>query len=87
MRSPFCTVIAALVPDHITKAQASAMRVLVQCQGKAEMSYPLQNRNVRFCPAGKGARVIPTTPVKRRRAMLASNPIEDNRPELIVDYG
>src|ERR1022692_3888277 len=47
------------------------------CQGKVEMSYSLQSRNVRFCGAGERVRVILTMPVKRRRAMLASNPIEE----------
>jgi hypothetical protein len=50
---------------------------LESCQGKVEMSYSLQSRNVRFGPAGEGARVILAMPVKRRRAMLASNPIEE----------
>src|ERR1039458_3648135 len=45
------------------------------CQGKVEMSYSLQSRNVRFCGAGERVRVILTMPVKRRRAMLARNPI------------
>src|ERR1039458_4862009 len=48
-----------------------------KCQGKVEMSYSLQSRNVRFCGAGERVRVILTMPVKQRRAMLASNPIEE----------
>jgi len=39
------------------------------------MSYSLQSRNVLFCPGGEMVRVILAVPVKRRRAMLASNPI------------
>jgi len=47
------------------------------CQGKVEISYSLQSRNVLFCPGGERVRVILALPVKRRRAMLASNPIEE----------
>ena len=47
------------------------------CQGKVEMSYSLQSRNVLFCRGGDGVRVILAMPVKRRRAMLASNPVEE----------
>jgi len=41
------------------------------------MSYSLQSRNVLFCRGGDGVRVILAMPVKRRRAMLASNPVEE----------
>jgi hypothetical protein len=47
------------------------------CQRKVEMSYSLQSRNVRFQPGGESVRVNLAVPVKRRRAMLASNPIEE----------
>jgi hypothetical protein len=47
------------------------------CQGKVEMSYSLQSRNVLFCRGGERVHVILAMPVKRRRAMLASNPIEE----------
>ena len=47
------------------------------CQGKVEMSYSLQSRNVLFPKAGEEVHVSLIPSVKRRRAMLASNPIED----------
>src|SRR5690349_15821513 len=47
------------------------------CQGKVEMSPSWQSRNVPFCPVAGRARVILRLPVKRRRALLASNPIEE----------
>src|SRR3974390_626511 len=47
------------------------------CQRKVEMSYSLQSRNVRFSPGGVRVRGSLGVPVKRRRAMLASNPIKE----------
>ena len=47
------------------------------CQRKVEMSYSLQSRNVLFCQGGAKLRGSLGVPVKRRRAMLASNPIEE----------
>src|SRR5215831_4240959 len=47
------------------------------CQRKVEMSYCLQSRNVRFVPGGPRGRGSLGVPVKRRRAMLASNPIKE----------
>src|SRR5262245_43958028 len=47
------------------------------CQRKVEMSYSLQSRNVLFSRAGERVRVTLPVSVKRRRAMLASNPIEE----------
>jgi hypothetical protein len=47
------------------------------CQRKIEMSYSLQSRNVLFSLGGARARGNLGVPVKRRRAMLASNPIEE----------
>jgi len=41
------------------------------------MSYSLQSRNVLFSRAGERVRVMLPVSVKRRRAMLASNPIEE----------
>jgi hypothetical protein len=41
------------------------------------MSYSLQSRNVLFWLGLEGSRVSLAVPVKRRRAMLASNPIEE----------
>src|ERR1019366_3175410 len=50
---------------------------LDQCQGKVEMSPSRQNRNVPFSPGLGGVHVNLRVPVKRRRAMLASNPIKE----------
>jgi hypothetical protein len=47
------------------------------CQGKIEMSPRWQNRNVPFGLGLLGVHVNLRLPVKRRRAMLASNPIEE----------
>ncbi len=47
------------------------------CQRKVEMSPRWQSRNVPFCLGLFGVHVILRLPVKRRRAMLASNPIEE----------
>jgi len=47
------------------------------CQRKIEMSYSLQSRNVLFCQGGQKVRGSLGVPVKRRRAMLASNPIKE----------
>jgi hypothetical protein len=41
------------------------------------MSYSLQSRNVLFCQGGAKLRGSLGVPVKRRRAMLASNPIKE----------
>jgi hypothetical protein len=47
------------------------------CQGKVEMSPSQQSRNVPIAPALWGTHVMLLVPVKRKRAMLASNPIEE----------
>jgi hypothetical protein len=47
------------------------------CQRKIEMSPSAQSRNVPFSPGLEEVRVNLRVPVKRRRAMLASNPIEE----------
>jgi hypothetical protein len=47
------------------------------CQRKVEMSYSLQSRNVLFSPGGVRVRDSLGVPVKRRRALLASNPIKE----------
>jgi hypothetical protein len=47
------------------------------CQGKVEMSPSRQNRNVPFSLGLGGVHVNLRVPVKRRRAMLASNPIKE----------
>jgi hypothetical protein len=47
------------------------------CQGKVEMSPSWQSRNVVFCLGLCGVRVILRLPVKRRRALVATNPIKE----------
>ena len=47
------------------------------CQGKVEMSPSRQSRNVPFSLGLGGVHVNLRVPVKRRRAMLASNPIKE----------
>ena len=47
------------------------------CQGKVEMSSPWQSRNVAFCLGFSGVRVNLLVPVKRRRALVATNPNEE----------
>jgi hypothetical protein len=54
-----------------------AGEIALSCQRKVEMSYSLQSRNVRFSVAGLRERDSLGVPVKRRRAMLASNPIKE----------
>jgi hypothetical protein len=51
--------------------------LLKHCQGKVEMSPSRQNRNVPFSLGLGGVHVNLRVPVKRRRAMLASNPIKE----------
>ena len=63
-------VILRLVCEACTPAHPS-------CQRKVEMSYSLQSRNVRFWPGRVRGRGSLGVPLKRRRAMLASNPIEE----------
>ena len=52
-------------------------REVAICQGKVEMSPPWQSRNVAFSLDALGVRVNLRVPVKRRRALLASNPIKE----------
>jgi hypothetical protein len=47
------------------------------CQGKVEMSPFWQSRNVPFSLGLCGQHVNLRAPVKRRRALLASNPIKE----------
>jgi hypothetical protein len=47
------------------------------CQGKVEMSPSRQSRNAAFLRDGGEAHVMIDLPVKRRRALLASNPIKE----------
>jgi hypothetical protein len=48
----------------------------MNCQGKVEMSPGWQSRNVPFGPVACGVHVNLLVPVKRRRALVATNPIE-----------
>jgi hypothetical protein len=48
-----------------------------ECQGKVEMSYPWQSRNVAFRRGYLEVRVKLLVPVKRRRALVATNPIKE----------
>jgi hypothetical protein len=50
---------------------------LKKCRGKVEMSPCWQSRNVAFSPGVLRIHVSLSLPVKRRRAMLASNPIKE----------
>ena len=47
------------------------------CQGKVEMSPSWQSRNVPFAWVFWETHVILPVPVKRRRALVATNPIEE----------
>jgi hypothetical protein len=47
------------------------------CQGKVEMSPSRQSRNVVFVLGLLEMRVSLRVPVKRRRALVATNPIEE----------
>src|SRR5438876_570137 len=59
--------------DAITRAHRSQGEK-VKCQGKVEMSPSWQSRNVPFCLRLSEVHVNVRVPVKRRRALLASNP-------------
>jgi hypothetical protein len=48
-----------------------------RCQGKVEMSPSWQSRNVPFSLAFTKVHANLPTPVKRRRALVATNPIEE----------
>jgi hypothetical protein len=52
-------------------------RGYLDCQGKVETSASQQSRTFRFRVATREVRGSLGVPVKRRRAMLASNPIEE----------
>jgi hypothetical protein len=47
------------------------------CQGKVEMSPSRQSRNVVFVAGLLEMRVSLRVPVKRRRALVATNPIKE----------
>ena len=64
-------------PLYKLKTEFVLKNDMVVCQRKVEMSYSLQSRNVRFWPGGVRGRGSLGVPVKRRRAMLASNPIKE----------
>lgn len=58
--------------------------IIPNCQGKVEMSPCWQSRNVPFLPGLVEWHVKLRVPVKRRRALLASNPLRNSRPELVA---
>jgi hypothetical protein len=60
-----------MVPELPRQGESGA------CQGKIEMSAFWQSRNVRFAPTIWGVHVILLVPVKRRRALVATNPIKE----------
>src|ERR1022692_303868 len=66
----------AFVADF-TQQESHLRPVVSHCQGKVEMSPSQQNRNVPFSLGLGGVHVNLRVPVKRRRAMLASNPIKE----------
>jgi hypothetical protein len=59
--------------SEVCQTQASELA----CQGKVEMSPRWQSRNVPFCPCLWKVHVILLAPAKRRRALVATNPIEE----------
>jgi hypothetical protein len=61
----------------ISPGQPTSQARFAECQGKVEMSPCWQSRNVPFSLGLGGVHVNLRVPVKRRRAMLASNPIEE----------
>src|ERR1039458_7304407 len=63
----------------IAPLQMGGMQQHKTCQGKVEMSPSRQSRNVPFSLGLGGVHVNLRVPVKRRRAMLASNPIKIGR--------
>src|ERR1019366_2572902 len=62
---------------NLHRISRSCQVILLPCQGKVEMSPSRQNRNVPFSLDLGGVHVNLRVPVKRRRAMLASNPIKE----------
>ncbi|MGA2581466.1 MAG: hypothetical protein ABSH24_36395, partial [Bryobacteraceae bacterium] len=74
--APAATGPAAATAGHGTAssgrgaATAGHGTAIGRCQGKVEMSYSLQSRNVLFGRGGERVHVILAMPVKRRRAML-----------------
>jgi hypothetical protein len=65
------------VPLNIARTREFGSSTFVPRQRKVEMSYSLQSKNVRFWLRLEKVGVSLAVPVKRRRAMLASNPIEE----------
>src|ERR1035437_9457538 len=63
--------------SNVSKSGAICRAGRFRCQGKVEMSPSRQNRNVPFSLGVGGVHVNLRVPVKRRRAMLASNPIKE----------
>jgi hypothetical protein len=68
---------AAVMVLILSPADHDVEIAVAVCQGKVEMSPPWQSRNVAFGRGLRGVRVNLRVPVKRRRALLASNPIKE----------
>ena len=58
-------------------SRAKKRQMKQTCQGKVEMSPSQQSRNVAFSRMLFGVRVILRSPVKGRRALVATNPIKE----------
>jgi len=67
----------AISPPHSVGDATLCRAPACVCQGNVEMSCLWQSRNVAFPLGLSGVRVILRVPVKRKRAKLASNPIEE----------
>jgi hypothetical protein len=63
--------------SNLTLCRAPRQHRPILCQGKVEMSPFWQSRNVPFSLGLCGLHVNLRAPVKRRRALLASNPIKE----------
>ena len=62
-------------PRHLSRLSSELSNST--CQGKVEMSSSWQSRNVLFLGVHAEGHDNLCVPVKRRRAMLASNPIKE----------
>ena len=62
---------------NMMENRGSVNAIVKKCQGKVEMSPSQQSRNVPFHLGLCGVRVNLRVPVKRRRALVATNPIKE----------
>src|SRR4051812_14916715 len=62
---------------HSTSPDNGYPALAWRCRGKVEMSPSWQSRNVVFCLSWRGVHVILPVPVRRRREIPASNPVEE----------